>query len=76
MTRKSDKVTFKPYQMNQPARLPPSLDEFIPQGHLVRVVNDAVERMNLNPLLKRDKGGGKSVTTRRTPSTATGILKS
>lgn len=27
MKRKNDKVTFKPYQMNQPVLLPPNLDE-------------------------------------------------
>lgn len=56
----SGKITFKPYVQNQPMLLPPSLDELVPQNHLVRVVNDAVERMNIDPLLERYKGGGTS----------------
>ncbi len=39
MSTKNRKITFKPYEMNQPMLLPPSLDELIPDGHLVRVVN-------------------------------------
>ncbi|HHW13372.1 MAG TPA: transposase, partial [Firmicutes bacterium] len=60
MRGKSGKITFKPYIQNQPMLLPPSLDELVPKGHLVRVVNDAVERMNIAPLLERYKGGGTS----------------
>ncbi len=60
MRGKSGKITFKPYVQNQPMLLPPSLDELVPKGHLVRVVNDAVERMNIDPLLERYKGGGTS----------------
>jgi len=57
---KNRKIVFKPYEMNQPMLLPPSLDELIPEGHLVRVVNAAVEGIDLEPLLKRYKGGGTS----------------
>jgi transposase len=60
MRGNNGKVTFKPYVQNQPMLLPPSLDELVPEGHLVRVVNDAVERMNIDPLLERYKGGGTS----------------
>ncbi len=60
MRGKSGKITFKPYVQNQPMLLPPNLGELVPKGHLVRVVNDAVERMNIDPLLERYKGGGTS----------------
>lgn len=60
MKRKHDRVTFKPYTMQQPSLLPPSLDELIPQDHLVRVVNRAIEALDLQPLLARYKGGGTS----------------
>jgi len=53
------KVVFKEYQMNQ-LRLPMSLEELIPESHLVRVVNSAIERMNIDPLVQRYKGGGTS----------------
>jgi transposase len=54
------KVTFKEYRMNQQFLLPPSLDELIPTNHQVRVVERAIERMNIEPLLKQYKGGGRS----------------
>lgn len=57
MKKKSDKGTFKPYQMNQMC-LPMSLDDLIPGNHLDRVVNSAIERMIIDPLLKQYKGGG------------------
>ena len=59
MKKKNDKVVFKPYQMDQ-MRLPMSLDDLIPEDHLVRVVNSAIERMNIEPLMKQYKGGGTS----------------
>lgn len=62
MTKKRghNKVTFKTYTMEQPMLLPPSLEELIPEGHLVRVVNEAIERIDLEPLMRKYKGGGTS----------------
>lgn len=54
------KVTFKEYTMNQQFLLPPSLDELIPANHQVRVVERAIEKMNIEPLLQQYKGGGRS----------------
>ena len=42
--------SFKPYHQQQLMLLPPSLDELIPKGHVVRVVNDVINRINLEPL--------------------------
>ena len=53
-------ITFKPYTMEQPSLLPPSLDELIPAQHLVRVVNRVVEELDIEPLLAKYKGGGTS----------------
>lgn len=53
------RVTFIDYNMDQ-LMLPMSLNSIIPQNHLVRVVNSAIERMNLKPLLNKYKGGGRS----------------
>jgi len=50
---------FKPYTMGQ-LQLPTNLEELIPENHLVRVVHEAIEKMDLDPLLKRYKGGGTS----------------
>ena len=54
------KVTFKEYNMKQPSLLPPSLEELIPEHHLVRVVNRVVDELDISPLLAKYKGGGTS----------------
>jgi hypothetical protein len=51
MKRKPAAPVFKPYVMNQTALLPPSYEEKIPEKHLVRVVNDAVEKIDVSSLL-------------------------
>lgn len=58
-THKS-KVVFKNYNFNQNLLLPPSLEEMIPENHPVRVVNYVVDSLDLEPLLKKYKGGGTS----------------
>lgn len=45
--------------MNQ-LQLPTDIEELIPENHLVRVVNTAIDKMDLKPLLARYKGGGTS----------------
>lgn len=40
--------------------LPTSLEELIPEDHLVRVVNRVIDGLSLDGLLKRYKGGGTS----------------
>jgi transposase len=46
----SQKPTFKAYNQNQILMLPPSLDELVPKGHPVRVVNDVINKINIQPL--------------------------
>lgn len=41
--------------------LPPSLEELIEENHPVRVVNDVIDRINIEPLLRQYKPGGTSV---------------
>jgi transposase len=60
MKRKPTAPVFKPYVMNQVALLPPSYGELISEDHLVRVVNDAVEKIDLSSLIAQYKGGGTS----------------
>jgi transposase/ribosomal protein S15P/S13E len=50
---------FKPYTMGQ-LQLPTKLEDLIPEHHLVRVVHEAIEQMEVEPLLQRYKGGGTS----------------
>jgi transposase len=60
MKRKQAAPVFKPYVMNQVALMPPGYDENIPADHLVRVVNEAVEKIDVSALLAQYPGGGRS----------------
>jgi len=51
---------FKPYTQKQPMLLPPNLEEMIHEGQLVRVVNEMIERIDMEPLVRQYKGGGTS----------------
>jgi len=51
---------FKPYEPQQALLLPPSLEELIPEGHLVRVVSEMVEGIERRILESQYKGGGTS----------------
>jgi transposase len=54
------KVVFKNYTPNQVMMLPPSLEELITANHPVRIVNQVIDRITIDPLLKKFKGGGTS----------------
>jgi transposase len=43
---------FKPYNQQQILALPPTLEELIPQAHPVRVVNEVINKLNIEPLLE------------------------
>jgi len=62
--RSHNRVVFKPYVQGQ-LQMPTDLDELVPAGHLVRVVDGAIERMDLKPLLRQYPGGGRAATIRR-----------
>jgi transposase len=49
---------FREYSQSQGFLLPPSLDEFVPENHETRIVNDVVDTMDLSPLLAKYEGGG------------------
>lgn len=59
-TQSKGKVTFKSYDQNQLRFLPPSLEELIPARHLVRVVNQVIDRIDLRVLEQHYCGGGAS----------------
>lgn len=52
--------SFRPYEQRQLSLLPIDLDELIPENHMVRVVDRAIEKMNTKPLFDRYPGGGTS----------------
>lgn len=43
---------FKRYDQAQLFAIPPTLEELIPKGHPVRVVNEVINKLNIGPLLK------------------------
>ena len=55
---KSDKITYKPYEQNQPYLIPPSVDELIPADHLVRLVSGVIDEMGIERLLRKYQSGG------------------
>ena len=60
MAKKSNKPVFKHYDQQQGLLLPPSLDDLISATHLVRVVNQIVDEMDISSLLEFYPGGGSS----------------
>jgi transposase len=48
--------TFRPYQPDQLLLLPPSIQEWLPEGHLARSVSEVVDELAWRP--------SKSATTR------------
>lgn len=60
MSSKKGKVIFKSYDPNQLSVLPPSLKELIDPNHPVNTVNQVIDKIELDPLLKNYQGGGTS----------------
>jgi transposase len=54
------KLVFKEYSPGQGMLLPPSLEELIDKTHAVRVVDQVIDRIDLDPLIETYKGGGTS----------------
>lgn len=57
---KQKKVVFKRYVQDQPMLLPPSYEDLVPRNHPVRVVNEVIERIDIEALEASYKGGGTS----------------
>jgi transposase len=49
---------FREYSQSQGLLLPPSLDEFVPEDHEARIINDVVDTIDLSPLRAKYEGGG------------------
>jgi transposase len=60
MQSHKSKVVFKDYNPKQNMLLPPSLDELIDDNHPVRIVNQVIDHIDIDPLIKKFKGGGTS----------------
>lgn len=51
---------FKEYNSDQLFLLPPSLEELIPQDHVVRIVDNVIDKIKIDPLINKYPGGGAS----------------
>jgi len=60
MGKIKSKAVFKEYNQQQIQLLPPSLDDLVPAQHLVRVVNQVVEKLDLSSIINQYEGGGTS----------------
>ena len=49
----SSDVSFKEYNQDQLFLFPPSLHDFLPNGHLARIINEVVNELNLRELYER-----------------------
>ena len=56
----SSKIVFKDYSPDQGTLFPPNLSDFIEDNHPVRVINDVINRLNIDALIAKYKGGGSS----------------
>ncbi|MFB2763397.1 transposase, partial [Marinobacter shengliensis] len=52
-------TTFRPYSPDQELLLPPSLNEWLPDGHLAYFVSDVVEELDLSAFYARYEGNGR-----------------
>ena len=60
MNKRPIRGVFKPYNPDQLSLLPPSLDELIPENHVVRVVDDVINTINIDAILKKYNSRGAS----------------
>lgn len=60
MNTTDEKVVFKDYNNKQIMLLPPSLEELIEPNHPVTFVNQVIDKIDIQPILSKYKGGGTS----------------
>lgn len=58
--KKKSRPVFKPYNPDQLSLLPPNLEELIPANHVVRVVRQIIDQIDISAILAKYKGGGAS----------------
>ena len=60
MSKRQRNPTFKSYDPDQLSLLPASLDELIAENHVVRVVRGVIDKIDIDVIIKKYKGGGAS----------------
>jgi transposase len=58
MSKRILSVAFKAYHQHHGMLLPPSLEELIGPDHPVRIVSQVLDKIDIDPLLKKYRGGG------------------
>ena len=53
------KLAIKSDNRKQNLLLPPSLDELVPENHMVRVVDAVIDCLDISDILSTYRGGGK-----------------
>ena len=51
-------TNFRPIERATPFLLPPSVDDWLPNGHLARFVVDIVEQLDLSAFTRQYRGSG------------------
>lgn len=52
-------TTYRPYQPEQSFLLPPSLRDWLPQGHLAYFISDTIDQLDVSALHERYEGDGR-----------------
>lgn len=52
-------MAFIPYNQRQRLLIPTDINDLVPEGHLVRTVNDVVERLEIGSILAKYRNGGR-----------------
>jgi transposase len=60
MKRKRAAPVYKPYNMGQILLLPTNLEELIPANHIVRTINEFIDKLDISVIEAQYKGGGTS----------------
>ena len=60
MGKITSKASFKEYNQQQIQLLPAGLEELIHDNHLVRIVDQVVERLDISSIINQYEGGGTS----------------
>lgn len=60
MARRYRKVPFKPYHDKQSMLFPPNIDELVPSGHPVRIVDSIIDKVDIHCIMDTYPGGGSS----------------
>lgn len=50
---------FRTYQPKQQYLLPPSLDDWLPEDHLARFINEVVDELDLSAIFREYEGDGR-----------------